>query len=291
MADVKNSKLSLAPSPVPTPAKSPIPSETTNTEIDPDADMEEDPDVNAKTKLENFKYYTSLVLGTLCIVSIFAFLFLVPFVLDPAISTLMHEFVDEAVTCKVESVKVLTGKKACKWSSCREGCTADMYQCWQVRVKYAENKFKNDSTEQNMPISPDRWQDLSRIDMMDDNKRHYDTPLLVNIKGCGYPPDISCPGFAQKYKELKRDGKYFPCYFSKLNPWIVMETYNFDETLYSIVASIVIPNALFIISLIVLLYWHCPYCQSRCRKYEEQMDFDERDDMSGLEDDDPQEPY
>ena len=50
-------------------------------------------------------------------------------------------------------------------------------------MKYAENKFKNDSTEQNMPISPDRWQDLSRIDMMDDNKRHYDTPLLVNIKG------------------------------------------------------------------------------------------------------------
>ena len=54
-----------------------------------------------KTKLENFKYYTSLVLGTLCIVSIFAFLFLVPFVLDPAISTLMHEFVDEPVTCRV----------------------------------------------------------------------------------------------------------------------------------------------------------------------------------------------
>ena len=55
--------------------------------------------------------------------------------------------------------------------------------------------------------------------------------------------------------------------------------YNFDETLYSIVASIVIPNGLFIISLIVLLYWHCPYCQARCRKYEEQMDFDERDDV------------
>ena len=54
-----------------------------------------------KTKLENFKYYTSLVLGTLCIVSIFAFLFLVPFVLDPAISTLMHEFVDKPVTCRV----------------------------------------------------------------------------------------------------------------------------------------------------------------------------------------------
>jgi len=290
MADVKSSKLSLAPSPVPTPAKSPVPSEDLSTEVDSQAEMEEDPDLNAKSKLENFKYYTSLILGTLCIVSIFAFLFLVPFVLDPAISTLMHEFVDEPVTCKVASVKVLTGKIACKWSSCREGCTADMYQCWQVRVKYAENKFVNDSTEYNMPIPPDSWQDLTRIDMLE-TKTHHDTPLLVNIKGCGYPPEISCPAFAQKYKELSEAGKYFPCYFSKLNPWIVMETYNFDETLYSIVASIVIPNGLFIISLVVLLYWHCPYCQARCKKYEEQMDFDERDNMSGLEDDDPQEPY
>ena len=38
---------------------------------------------NSKTKMENFKYYTSLFLGTLSIVCIFAFLFLVPFVLDP----------------------------------------------------------------------------------------------------------------------------------------------------------------------------------------------------------------
>ena len=62
---------------------------------------------NVKTKLENFKYYTSLVLGTLCIVSIFAFLFLVPFVLDPAISTLMHEFVDKPVTCRVISSSII----------------------------------------------------------------------------------------------------------------------------------------------------------------------------------------
>jgi hypothetical protein len=85
--------------------------------------------------------------------------------------------------------------------------------------------------------------------------------------------------------------EYFPCYYSKLNPWIVLESYDYDETLASIIASIAIPNALFVMSLIVLLYWHCPYCQARCRKYEEQMDVDERDDVLGLEDDDPQEPY
>ena len=26
-----------------------------------------------------------------------------------------------------------------------------------------------------------------------------DTPLLVNIKGCGYPPEIACALFASKY--------------------------------------------------------------------------------------------
>ena len=48
---------------------------------------------NKMTSLENLKYYTSLFLGTVCIVNVFAFLFLVPFVLDPAISTLRHRWV------------------------------------------------------------------------------------------------------------------------------------------------------------------------------------------------------
>ena len=37
----------------------------------------------------------------MAIVSISAFLFLVPFVLDPAISTMMHQFVENPVHCKV----------------------------------------------------------------------------------------------------------------------------------------------------------------------------------------------
>ncbi len=96
-----------------------------------DDDMESEAD-ETRSKLENFKYYTSLVLGTLCIVCIFCFLFLVPFVLDPAISTLMHRFVDEPVTCKVSSVNIFHGKGNCKWTSCREGCTSELYVCYQV---------------------------------------------------------------------------------------------------------------------------------------------------------------
>ena len=51
------------------------------------------------------RYYTSLFLGALAIVCIFGFLFLVPFVLDPAISTMMHQFVERPVHCKVRRVE------------------------------------------------------------------------------------------------------------------------------------------------------------------------------------------
>ena len=112
------------------------------------------------SKLEECKYYTSLTLGTLCIVSVFAFLFLVPFVLDPAISTLTHDFTDDPVTCKVTNVSVLAGKSNCSWSSCREGCTADMYHCFQVRVVYSHQVFKEDIDASEIRD----WVDLNRFD-------------------------------------------------------------------------------------------------------------------------------
>ena len=55
--------------------------------------------------------------------------------------------------------------------------------------------------------------------------------------------------------------------------------YDFSETIANIVASVVIPNGIFLVSLIILLYWYCPYCQARCKKYEEQMDQDEKEDQ------------
>ena len=120
------------------------------------------------SKVEECKYYTSLTLGTLCIVSVFAFLFLVPFVLDPAISTMTHDFVDEAVTCKVTNVEVGHGKSNCTWSSCREGCTADMYHCYQVRVIYSHSKFQKDKSA----ASIYDWVDLERYDTIENKVRN-----------------------------------------------------------------------------------------------------------------------
>ena len=104
-----------------------------------------------------------------------------------------------------------------------------------------------------------------------------DTPLLVNIKGCGYPPEISCPVFANHYNEIFERNQTFPCFYSRENPWIVLQTYDFRETAFSIVASILVPNVIFAVSLVILLYWYCPYCQARCKKYEDQINQDDKE--------------
>ena len=102
-----------------------------------------------------------------------------------------------------------------------------------------------------------------------------DTPLLVNIKGCGYPPEVACPRFATEYQVLLNRSETFPCYYSRVNPWIVIKSYDYDTMLASILTSIIIPNVVFVVSLSVLLYWYCPYCQAKCHSYEEQIDQEE----------------
>lgn len=62
-------------------------------------------------------------LGTTAILSVFAFLFLIPFVVDPAISTIVADFDHVPVTCIVVEHTYAEGLRNCTWSSCREGCT------------------------------------------------------------------------------------------------------------------------------------------------------------------------
>ena len=86
-----------------------------------------------------------------------------------------------------------------------------------------------------------------------------------------------------------QDGKTFPCHYSVMNPWIVISDYdrsvptyysnNCDEILLSrtetvtaIAYAILVPNVMFVLSLVVLVYWYCPYCQAKCKKYEQQTD-------------------
>ena len=89
-----------------------------------------------------------------------------------------------------------------------------------------------------------------------------DTPLLINIKGCGYPPEVSCPAFAYHFEEIYMAKLTFPCHYSKNNPMIVLQNYDYYSTLFKILASIMIPNGIVVVSLIILLYWYSPYFQA-----------------------------
>ena len=82
-----------------------------------------------------------------------------------------------------------------------------------------------------------------------------DTPLLINIKGCGYPPEVDCDAYAEKYHNHSMEGETFPCHYSRMNPWIVMSSYSREDNLTSVLWSILIPNGLFVLSLVVLVYW------------------------------------
>ena len=123
-----------------------------------------------------------MFLGALCIVCVFAFLFLVPFVLDPAISTLMHQFVESPVHCRVsfsemivkylltttklfqlESYELRYGKSNCSWASCREGCTAEIFKCHQLRVTYTP-KIEFLASEDIDTIDPRAWAHLTRTE-------------------------------------------------------------------------------------------------------------------------------
>lgn len=79
------------------------------------------PAVEIQSLVEKAKFYTSLCLGTTACLSVFAFLFLVPFVIEPAITTILADYTPIPVACMVTDHTYAEGLKNCSWSSCREG--------------------------------------------------------------------------------------------------------------------------------------------------------------------------
>ena len=105
------------------------------------------------------------------------------------------------------------GRSNCSWASCREGCTAQIYKCHQIRVTYTPRRpyLNNTGVED---IQENEWAYLKRTeshadpdneddgDLMEDVVE--DTPLLINIKGCGYPPDVNCDLYAEMYQNYSQ---------------------------------------------------------------------------------------
>ena len=104
---------------------------------------------------------------------------------DPAIASLQHQF--SRTTCQTVRGRYRQGKVNCNWTSCREGCTHEVYNCWQIEVEiiviiiYMFRMF----------ICQVKY------DVYDNNNTVVDrvpAKLFPNVKGCGYPPIVDCDG-------------------------------------------------------------------------------------------------
>ena len=148
-----------------------------------------------------------------------SFCFLVPLVVDPALSTLQHQFTQ--TVCTTEHGEYREGKKRCSWSSCREGCTHEVFTCWQIRVTYMVN-----STSIKGKLYP-------------------------NVKGCGYPPKIDCSVFAQNFGDA---GRTFNCFFSQKEPDLVITELDHEEVHTVLLYPIAVPLPIFFISIFYLVF-------------------------------------
>lgn len=97
--------------------------------------MADEPEDHRTFKEKLLFYITAffVLLGTF---SLFAFLFLVPFVIEPAFTTIFMKFDTNPALCVTVEVEHFKGASNCSWTSCREGCTKEVYECTQIRVKY-----------------------------------------------------------------------------------------------------------------------------------------------------------
>lgn len=88
------------------------------------------------------KLKVSLCLGTTAALSFMVFLFLVPFVVDPAVSRLIARYSPEPGTCALHEHVFNAGLSKCMWSSCREGCTSATTRCHQITVNYSLTPYQ-----------------------------------------------------------------------------------------------------------------------------------------------------
>ncbi|XP_037934675.1 protein tipE-like [Teleopsis dalmanni] len=297
----------------------------------------------ARTFKEKLLFYTTaffILLGTF---SMFAFLFLVPFVIEPAFTTIFMQFEEVPALCETYETETYYGAKNCSWASCREGCTKDIYTCTQIRVNYRLNMYNYTDefnvteyhinlkeSEREIPpvkrtdryerairdydydavdsqstnpatafdtldmqsgsssnvhmeqlhfdgtntylIEEEQDEDLSGVGtLINSERRPFDeimelneglmgsnstyfyvgARLFPNVKGCGYPPMLNCTIWLKRYTKI---GIKFPCYYSKVDPSLVISDLDYWQNTLNLVYSMAIPIPSFIISVIYLTY-------------------------------------
>jgi len=192
----------------------------------------------------SFRFYLTTFFVLLACISSFAFLFLVPFVIGPAFSTLFAEFETQPVKCVTKSYEELKGINNCSWSSCKEGCTKDLFKCQHIIINYKNDTegFFDDITF----IAEDE------IDSIEWDVE--DAKLYPNVKGCGYPPDLNCTDFSIRYG---KPGTAYSCYYSRTDREMVLTHLDLGKTTKELLYAIIIPWACFLVSILYILITYC----------------------------------
>lgn len=247
----------------------------------------EEPEVEKQTTKEKLLFYTTaffILLGTF---SLFAFLFLVPFVIEPAFKTIFMEFVTSPTMCVTAHAEEKSGITNCSWTSCREGCTKELFKCIQITVNYrlnmslgrldektgeegnaegdeeadmnmeelaaldsaAAGETENEAETTRDFSFTDPWFGLMEYGTFNESDWFIDARLFPNVKGCGYPPFLECKKFQDKYQEK---GTNFTCFYSKIDPMIVITELDMDQVYMNLIYSMAIPIPSFIVSCIYL---------------------------------------
>ncbi len=70
--------------------------------------------------------------------AIIIFVFAAIWYIDPALLTLVLRF--RQARCTTINEAFLIGISNCSWTSCRLGCTREIYRCWQIQVRYERGR-------------------------------------------------------------------------------------------------------------------------------------------------------
>lgn len=214
---------------------------------------------------ERANFYATSTLAFFSVTAGASLLFLVPLYVDPAISTLVSDFIESPTWCTTTRREDVVGIMNCSWSSCREGCTSDLYRCTHIYVTFIEASnvtlMPNLSTAISAAIPAATLQAQSlmlaaaaTLNNMTDIEHSEEAILLVNIKGCGYPPSVTCRNFSDLYGV---EGAVFPCYYSRLNRTIVLTTYDRGDQVSMIINFFFVPFIITVISSVGLCVMHC----------------------------------
>lgn len=236
-------------------------------------DEEVKKDQTAAEKLLFYITASFVLLGTF---SLFAFLFLVPFVIEPAITTILMEFSETPATCVTTDLESNRGASNCSWTSCKEGCTKEVYECTQIRVNYklgkgppvtdgvtvgsrevrVERAIRDYDYTIERGYSPEeevaeKTEAPSPTGLMGNSSEWYfvGAKLFPNVKGCGYPPSLNCSIFYKMYSTL---GTNYSCYYSRIDPGLVISELDMNQVYLNLVYATAIPIPSFIVSVIYL---------------------------------------